>query len=174
MELAEKVLSPCGIVVEGRKLDLPEIQADSIEEVAKYSSKYASELLGCSTLKNDSGLVIPALRGFPGAYTKYVEETVTEKGVLKLMEGIENREAYFLEVLAYTDFGKETVVFCSRTEGTIAYEAEGSFGWSYDTIFIPRGETRPMACFPDEIRWKFWADNSYNDLAFYLKDKDGN
>lgn len=173
LELANKILIPLGIDVEGKKLDLPEIQADSIIEVAKYSSKCASNLLGLNTLKNDSGLVIPALNNFPNAYTKYVEETITENGIIKLMDGVENREAYFLEVLAYTEFGKEPVVFLSKTEGTIAQNAEGNFGWSYDRIFIPKGENRPMACFSDDVRWKFWADNGYQDLANYLKSKVG-
>lgn len=171
LNLANKILNPLGIDVEGRKIDLPEIQANSIEDVAKYSSKSASNMLQLNTLKNDSGLVIPALNNFPSAYTKYVEETITENGILKLMDGIKNREAYFLEVLAYTEYGKEPVIFVSKTEGTIAQKAEGEFGWSYDRIFIPKGENKPMAYFPDDERWKFWADNGYNDLANYLKKK---
>lgn len=171
LNLANKILNPLGIDVEGRKIDLPEIQANSIEDVAKYSSKSASNMLQLNTLKNDSGLVIPALNNFPSAYTKYVEETLTENGIIKLMDGIKNREAYFLEVLAYTEYGKEPVIFVSKTEGTIAQKAEGEFGWSYDRIFIPKGENKPMACFPDDERWKFWADNGYNDLANYLKKK---
>lgn len=174
LELANKILRPLGIEVEGKKLDLPEIQANSIEEVAMYSSKYASDLLKLNTLKNDSGLVIPALNNFPSAYTKYVEETITENGILKLMEGVDNREAYFLEVLAYTELGKQPVIFVSKTEGTIALKVEGSYGWSYDKIFIPKGEERTMACFTDDERWKFWADNGYKDLVEYLKNNLGN
>lgn len=171
LDMAQKILGPLGFEVEGKKMDLPEIQANSIEEVAKYSSKYASEKLNLSTLKNDSGLVIPALNNFPSAYTKYVEETITEDGILKLMEGIENREAYFLEVLAYTEVGKEPVVFVSKTEGSIALKKEGEFGWSYDKIFIPKGQTKPMACFPDDERWKFWADDAYLKMADFIKNK---
>lgn len=168
LSLAKRILEPLGIEVEGKKLDIPEIQASSIEEVAKYSSKVASGMLKLSTLKNDSGLVIPALNNFPSAYTKYIEETISENGILKLMEGIENREAYFLEVLAYTELGKETVVFVSKTEGKIANKPEGEYGWSFDKIFIPKGESKPMACFSDDERWKFWADNGYKDMAIYL------
>lgn len=65
LKVAKEIMEPLGFEVEGKKLDIPEIQADSIEEVAKYSSKYASEMLNMSTLKNDSGLVIPALKKLP-------------------------------------------------------------------------------------------------------------
>ena len=71
-------------------MELIEKQADSIEEVAKYSSEIASKQLKASTLKNDSGLVIPALNNFPSAYTKYVEETLNKLLAESMI--VENRE----------------------------------------------------------------------------------
>lgn len=171
LKVAKEIMEPLGFEVEGKKLDIPEIQADSIEDVAKYSSKYASEKLNMSTLKNDSGLVIPALKNFPGPYTKYIEETITEDGILKLMKDEKDRRAYFLEVLAYTEVGKEPVVFVSKTEGTIATEKSGDYGWSYDKIFIPKGQDKTLACFEDDERWKFWSNNGYTNFANYLKNK---
>lgn len=168
---AKNILESLGIMVDAKKIECPEIQADSISEVAKYSSKYASDFLNEATLKNDSGLVIPALNNFPSAYTKYVEETIGEDGILKLMEGIENREAYFIEALAYTEVGKEPIVFVSKTEGTIAKEKSGDFGWSYDRIFIPKGQNKTLANFDDDERWKFWDESAYTYLAAYLKNK---
>ena len=37
-------------------------------------------------IKNDSGLIVEALKGFPGPYTSYIEDTITEVGLLKLMQ----------------------------------------------------------------------------------------
>jgi XTP/dITP diphosphohydrolase len=167
--LAKSVFEPLGVEIDAKKIDCPEIQADSIEEVAKYSSKYASDYLKTDVLKNDSGLVIPALKGFPSAYTKYAEETIGEDGVLKLMEGIENREAYFIEALAYTCYGKDPVVFVSKTEGTIAKEKAGTNGWGWDYIFIPKGQTKTFACFDENQRTKFWDNKAYLELYDYLK-----
>ena len=172
VKLAKEVLEPLGIEIDNIKIDCPEIQADSIEEVSIFSSKYASDHLKCDTLKNDSGLVIPSLNGFPGAYTKYVEETIGEDGVLKLLDGIEDRYAYFLEVLAYTKYNGETVTFTSKTEGTLAKVKSGENGWSWDYIFIPKGSNKTLAEYPDDERWKFWDDSAYNKLADYLKDKE--
>lgn len=169
VELAKNILNPLGIEVVVKKIECPEIQADTIEEVSVYSSQYASNLLQESTLKNDSGLVIPALKNFPAAYTKYVEETIGEDGVLKLMEGVEDRTAYFIESLAYTECGKEPVVFVSKTKGTIAKEKRGTNGWSWDFIFIPEGQSKTFAEFSDDERWKFWDDRGYIELAEYLK-----
>lgn len=166
---AKNNLEPLGIEIDNKVIDCPEIQADTIEEVAIYSSKYSSDVLKCDTLKNDSGLVIPALKGFPSAYSKYVEETITEEGILKLMQDIEDRTAYFIEVLAFTEYGKDTKVFISKTEGTIATKSQGEYGWGYDKIFIPKGEEKTLACFEDDERWKFWDETGYKELANYLK-----
>ena len=58
---ARQILEPLGFEIEQIKMDVPELQNDSIEEVAKYSAKWASEKLKCAVLKNDSGLCIDAL-----------------------------------------------------------------------------------------------------------------
>ncbi len=172
LEMANSILNPLGIEVEGRKIeDLPEIQADKIEDVAIYSSQYAAKELGMDVLKNDSGLVIPALHGFPSAYTKYVEETITEDGILKLMEGLKNREAYFVEVLAYTTKELETEIFVSKTYGKIATEKRGEYGWSYDRIFIPEGKDVTLAELPDEERYQIWDNTAYEELSNYLKEE---
>lgn len=170
--VAQKNLTPLGIQVEAKSIDCPEIQADTIEEVAKFSSKYASDFLEDNTLKNDSGIVIPALNGFPSAYSKYAEQTLGMDGILKLMDGVENREAYFLEVLAYTEYGKEPVTFVSKTEGTLAKTQSGEFGWSWDFIFIPKGADKTLACYPDDERWKLWDNTAYEQLCKYLNEKE--
>ena len=168
---AKQILEPLGFEIDNIKLDCPELQLDSIEEVAKNSSKWASEHLKANTLKNDSGLVVPALKGFPGPYTHYADDTIGEDGLLKLMEGVEDRKAYFVECLAYTEQGKEPVSFVSITNGTIAKEKSGSFGWSWDYIFIPDGQDKTLACFDDDVRFTFWDDSAYLKLAEYLKNK---
>lgn len=166
---AKSFLEPLGINVIGKKINCPEIQADKIEDVAIFSAKYASENLKSNVLKNDSGLVIPALNGFPSAYTSYVEDTITEDGILKLMEGVEDRYAYFLEAFAYCEYGKEPIVFVSKTEGTIAYEKSGEFGWSFDRIFIPKGKEVTFAHFEDAERAGMWSGTALIELAKYLE-----
>ena len=62
---ARQILEPLGFEVKQIKMDVPELQKDKIEDVAKYSAKWASDELKCAVLKNDSGLCIDALNGFP-------------------------------------------------------------------------------------------------------------
>ena len=168
---ARQILEPLGFEIEQVKLDVPELQDDLIENVAKYSAKWASEHLKKTVLKNDSGICIDALNGFPGPYTHYVDDTLGEDMILKMLEGEENRKACFVEVLAYCEYGKEPVIFKSITNGTIAKEKSGTYGWSWDFIFIPEGETKTLGCFDEDIRFKYWNMDAYNELSEYLKNK---
>ena len=53
-------LEPHGIQVDNVKMDTTEIQSDSIEEIAAFSAKEASDKLKCTVLKNDTGFFIEA------------------------------------------------------------------------------------------------------------------
>lgn len=167
---AKQALEPLGYVVDNIKLDTPELQAEDVNEVAAYSAKWASEKLNCPVLKNDSGLFVKALKGFPGVYTHYVQDTLGEDGLLKLMEGITDREAYFKETIAYCEPGGEPIIFEGITKGNIALEKSGTYGWSWDFIFIPDGEEKTLGNFPDEERWNFWSLDSYKKLVDYLEE----
>ena len=168
---AKQTLEPLGFEVDQVKMYVPELQDDSIEEIAKFSAKWASDKLKCDVLKNDSGLCVNALNGFPGPYTHYADDTIKEDGILKLLNGVEDRSAYFIEVLAYCEYGKEPVTFKSVTKGKIAKEKSGKYGWSWDFIFIPEGEEKTLGNFDDDVRFKYWNMNGYKELAKYLKEK---
>ena len=168
---AKEFLVPYGIEIDNVKMDTVEIQADSVEEVAAYSAKWASEKLKCNVLKNDTGIMIDALNGFPAAYTHYVQDTIGMDGVLKLMKGVENRKARFIQALAFCEYGKEPVVFKSVTEGSIAKRQSGKYGWAWDFIFIPKGQTKTFGKFPDSKRFKLWNDTGYKQLLDYLNNK---
>lgn len=172
VESAKQFFEPLGIEVDNVKMATTEIQADSTEEIAMYSAKEASEKLKCNVLKNDTGLYVEALGGFPGPYTHYVDERIGEDGLLKLLEDKENRNACFIEAFAYCEYGKEPIVFKSITKGKIAREKSGTYGWSWDYIFIPDGQEKTMGNFPDEERFRLWNTDAYYQLVDYLKEKE--
>ncbi|MBQ9791764.1 MAG: non-canonical purine NTP pyrophosphatase [Clostridia bacterium] len=171
IESAKMILEPLGVKVNHIKMDTTEIQADDVEDVAKFSAKEASERLKCSVLKNDTGIFIEALNGFPGPYTHYVDETLGEDAILKLMEGKTNRRAYFKESLAFCEYGKEPVVFNAITYGTIDTKKSGTYGWCWDYIFIPDGYDKTLANYEDEVRLLMWSQDGYKKLAEYVKNK---
>ncbi len=112
-----------------------EIQADTLEEVAIYGMKEVASRLEGAVMLEDAGLFVEALRGFPGVYSAYVQKTIGNAGILRLMEGQENRSAYFKSVVAYIQPGMETVMFSGEVHGRIGFEARGKKGFGYDPIF---------------------------------------
>lgn len=166
---ARSILEPLGFEVDNIKMETTEIQANNVEDVAMYSAKEASDKLKCDVLKNDTGLYVEALGGFPGPYTHYVDEKLGEDGLLKLLKGVDNRNACFIEAFAYCEYGKDPVVFKSITKGRIATEKSGIYGWSWDFIFIPDGYGKTMGNYPDEERCYIWNTDAYAELVKFLK-----
>lgn len=121
-----------------------EIQADELESIVRYA---AHRLLGAVPepfIVEDSGLFIDALKGFPGPYSSYVHRTIGCAGILKLLEGEQNRRARFVCVAA-VGMRREIRVFTGEVGGTIAHRARGSSGFGFDPIFIPDGFAETFA-----------------------------
>jgi XTP/dITP diphosphohydrolase len=72
-----------------------EVQTAYLEEVVDKGMKelYRDGLR--DFMIDDSGLFINALKGLPGVYSAYGQKTVGNKGILKLMDGVEDRTAVF-------------------------------------------------------------------------------
>lgn len=121
-----------------------EIQSDRLEEVALYSALNAYLVSRKPLIVEDAGLFIKALNGFPGVYSSYVYKTLGVNGILKLMEGISDRSAYFKSVVVYVD-ERGAKTFTGIVNGVIAYEARGLGGFGFDPIFIPEGYNRTFA-----------------------------
>lgn len=172
VDYLKSVLNSDEFEIVAKKIDCPEIQADHVEEVAKFSAKWASDHLKCDVLKNDCGFIIPALNGFPNAYAKYVEETLGADGILALMKNKSDRTAYYLEAFAYCEYQKEPVVFFSKTYGTIAKRKSGKNGRGFDKIFIPQNKTKTAANLTYEEFLKCFDDTGALALADYLKSKE--
>ncbi|NHJ32334.1 MAG: non-canonical purine NTP pyrophosphatase [Asgard group archaeon] len=125
-------------------LDLLEIQTLSVEKVVAFKAQQAFERIGTPVAVSDSGLEIKSLKGFPGALVKYVNETIGQEGLVKLLEDKKIRDASFVAAIGYFDANEGIKVFVKKDEGTISNAPKGK-GWHFDRIFIPKGETRTWA-----------------------------
>lgn len=116
----------------------PELQEDDLSKIAAYGARYCSVELDKPVIVEDSGLFIDALNGFPGPYSAYVQKTLGNKGILKLMEGVSGRRAEFRSVVAYCAPGEEPTVFTGIWWGDLLTEEVGKEGFGYDPIFSYR------------------------------------
>jgi len=116
----------------------PELQEDDLSKIAAYGARYCADSLRREVIVEDSGLFIDALKGFPGPYSSYVQKTLGNKGILKLMEGVEGRRAEFRSVVGYCAPGEEPATFTGIWWGDILHEETGTGGFGYDPIFSYR------------------------------------
>lgn len=168
VDLINMIYEGMDVNVIQENMETPEIQSFDCAEVAKFSAEYAANLLGKPVLKNDSGLVIEEIKGFPGALAKYVQDSIGADGFLKLLEGKMNRRCYWVEALAYCEPNHEPVVFESFSYGTISTEKRGTRGEDYDFIFIPDGDTRTFAEMSEEEQLRSFDTKAHMDLLKYL------
>jgi XTP/dITP diphosphohydrolase len=118
-----------------KNIGYTEIQADTLDEVASYGMKEVASRLDGPVMIEDAGLFVEALQGFPGVYSAYVQRTIGNAGILRLMEGVEMRNASFRSVVAYVEPGMEPVMFTGEVQGQIGFEQRGKKGFGYDPIF---------------------------------------
>ena len=143
---AHRVLDEYKIAAAKLRVEAVEIQDDSLENIAKYSVQDAVKNCGLPIFVEDAGLFVEALNGFPGPYSKYVYNTVGLKGILKLMNGVENRNAYFMSVIAFGSPDEPPTCFRGKIMGKISLQEQGTSGFGYDPIFEPAdGDGRTFA-----------------------------
>ncbi len=116
-------------------LDLPEIRHDEVTAVAYEKARSAWDQLKKPLIVDDTGFFISALNGFPGTCAAYCMKTIGNPGILRLMDGVLDRSAYFETVIAYaSEDGIQT--FSGRIDGEILEAPRGSEGFGYDPIFL--------------------------------------
>jgi XTP/dITP diphosphohydrolase len=146
---ARRVLAEYNIAVGMLRMKSPEIQSESLEEIAKAGALDAFERCHLPIIVEDAGLFVNALSGFPGPYAAYVYKTVGNKGLLKLMQNIKTRKAHFKSTVAY--FSAELsspICFTGEVQGEIALEerkGSGKSGFGFDPIFRPANNSKTFA-----------------------------
>ena len=128
------------VEVEHVSLECPEFRDSDVGEIARGKAGCAYGHLKRPLIVDDTAFSVTALRGFPGPYAAYVLDTIGYEGILRLLEGMEDRGASFETAIAYA--GEEGIrIFMGRVDGIIARSPRGREGFGYDPIFEVEGRT---------------------------------
>jgi XTP/dITP diphosphohydrolase len=152
---ATEALRPLGIEVVPHDAKPVEIQADTLEEISRAKCEVLIGKVDPPFIVDDGGLFVDALHGFPGVFSAHALKTLGVPGILKLMEGVEDRRARMDSVISLFEDDRITVfhgVAFGRITSTI-HDAGKGFG--YDCVFVPEGSTLTFAQMPDAIRPQF-------------------
>jgi XTP/dITP diphosphohydrolase len=123
--------------------EIPET-GQTLEENALIKARYVFDNYGLDCFADDTGLMVDVLNGAPGVYSaRYAgEHGDSEANMTKLLrelEGISDRTARFVTVIALVRKGHRDEVFYGKVEGQITTERSGKDGFGYDPIFRPEG-----------------------------------
>jgi non-canonical purine NTP pyrophosphatase (RdgB/HAM1 family) len=139
----QEVCKPFGIEVEQLDLPVEEIQSFDTQKIALHKAKEAHRLAGRPVVVQDTFWNILALRGFPGAYMRYINDWLKPEDFLALMEGKPDRTVIRTHTVAYYD-GKRSKLFSKDFIGTITNEPKGE-GDSISQIVVTAGSTGTIA-----------------------------
>jgi len=122
---------------------IPTVEEDgqTFEDNAVKKAQFTARVLGFPALADDSGLVVKALNGLPGVHSaRYAGEEATDEEnnlkLLKAMEGVENREAFFMCVLTIAVPRGPALIYEGACEGLITESLSGDQGFGYDPLFF--------------------------------------
>lgn len=141
-------LEPLGYDVVHLSLEVEEIQADTLEAVVSDCMRQIRDLKVKDFIIDDSGLFVDALKGFPGVYSSYVLSTLGCSGLLKLLDGVEDRSARFECCIGCSLEGDNDIILAERCNGRIIHEMRGEGGFGFDPVFAAEGEERTFAEMP--------------------------
>lgn len=121
--------------------DIPETQA-TIEGNALQKARYVYEKYGMNCFSEDTGLQVEKLDGAPGVYSARYGGPKRDSNdnidrVLKELGDTKERAAQFKTVIALILDGKE-YTFEGIVEGDILKERQGTGGFGYDPVFLPK------------------------------------
>ena len=143
-EEAKILLEEFGVDLEMAGIDKLEIQSHKLEDIAWRAAIHAYATLRKPVVVDDSGLFIKALNGFPGPYSSYVFKTLGLEGILRLLEGVNDRRACFKTAVAAI-IPPVDIVVTGSVCGYITRTPRGAGGFGFDPIFVPEGEDRTFA-----------------------------
>ena len=140
------ILKPFGHKVSQLKVECPEIQASTLEEVVDFGLDWlGAKKIQTPFIIDDAGIFVEALENFPGVYSRYVYDTIGLQGILKQMESIVDRVTRFKCVLGLMLEDGSKHKFVGECKGNLIHEMRGTGGFGYDPIFIPDGYTKTFS-----------------------------
>ena len=163
----KQILEP-EIKVNHIKLSYPELRSDNPEDIAKHSAEMLANKLRKLVVVEDSGLFIEALNDFPGTCSAYIHKRIGLQGIIKLMQGIKNRECTYKSAVAYCEPGKKAIGFLGEEKGNVAENVRGNHGFGHDPIFIPEGSNKTYGEMENCIEIKKFRRRAVEKLRDYL------
>jgi len=137
------LLNVDSIIFENRSFNIHEIQSMRLEDIGKYKTISALNLIDESDqfdiiMTDDTSLSCDALKGLPGPFIKWFLDTVGVDGLYNLVKSSDLEcSAACLITIGIIETG-ELIQFKGDVRGKIV-APRGTSGFGWDQIFLPQG-----------------------------------
>ena len=124
------------------KIKSPKETGKSFKANSRLKVNFFSKYVNYPVISDDSGLCIVSLKNKPGIYsarlaTKHGSFLKAMQLILKKMNSIKNRKAFFVCSLSYKESKGKIITVQGKLMGKISKSITGKNGFGYDPIFIP-------------------------------------
>ena len=174
-KLAEGYFRRRGVDLKQYEVDMPESRSEEGEDVAIEKANYAFEKLKKPLFVLDGSFHIRALKNFPKSYIKFMDKYIGAEGILKLMEGKEDRYWEIFNVLCYKD-SKVRKIFAGVHKGKITIKMnhdKGGLIRDFDRVLVPDGYNKTFAEFTKEEVKEFdnrvWKQGMFKEFLEWYK-----
>jgi XTP/dITP diphosphohydrolase len=116
-EILKQFGIPLSIATTEKKV---EIQDKSLENIVDYALSQLEPMPEKCFIVEDDGIFIKALNDFPGPYAAQFYAAIGLEGILKLMQGKQDRSAVFKSAVGVLMPDGEKYIFTGVTKGNIA------------------------------------------------------
>src|SRR5688500_18335702 len=162
---AERIL---GVPILRVSLNLPEIQAATVEEITRYKVEVAKSKGYARLIVEDVSLGFDELGNFPGPYVRWLLEAAGGTGLAAIAYALNNRAAKAQCCVGYWD-GARVRLFLGEAAGDILVQPRGERHFGWDAWFLPRGSDRTFAeMTPEEKDAVSHRGQAYRKLAEHL------
>jgi XTP/dITP diphosphohydrolase len=130
---ARHVCQPAGIQLIQDSLEVPEIQGEDVELIARDKAHKAYAKFQKPVLISDDSWAIHGLNGFPGPYMKSVSTWFTLQDWLNLTSSLNDRQVTLCQIVVFQDSTQQKLFSC-EVSGLLLTEARGKSSNPYDSI----------------------------------------
>ncbi len=145
------------------ELDIPEIQASTSAEIARHAVEQAYKLTDKPVIREDHSFYITELH-FPGPFMAYADKSISAEQLLKIVDTLESRKAYFELAAAYADNQGQVHEFSYQVPIVISSKIRGNDQLGWERLMMLPGDTRTFAEPGGADRTSLWARN-YEAIA---------
>lgn len=167
---ATSAFSKYGIEVRSLDFEIPEIQADTSIEIARYAVERAWEKFHEPVIREDHSFFIDEL-GMPGPYMAYIEKQIDLDHLIKILKTLDKRTGHWNVGTAFMDKDGKVHEFTFDVPIVFELEPRGKEINSWIRLVRFANETRVLTEYPEEERLHVWNVN-YEKIAKLIAEQE--